>query len=223
MKKNILLPLFLLFTLGSLIGQNKNENRNIVLKWNISALADYTPSLQFGIQYHLVDKFHLQHEIGYISHYFSPYWSPESELGGLRIKNTIKYYLPTFTRKVPIYFGFDLLYKRIKYLDSRQYSMYNDSYFQMIDIERTKTVYAGTIILGFEPFIIEDKLFLDFYAGLGYRHLIIEDSTPPDNGIETSRNNMFRRNEGIFNMPNIALGLRLGFMINGKKKSETSF
>lgn len=194
------------------------SNNKLMLKWNLSALVDYTPSIQFGIQYHLVDKLHLQHELGYISHYFSPYWDSESELRGIRFKNTIKYYLPTFSKNVPIYFGFDFLYKRITYNQLREYSMYQNSYFQMMYIERTKTVFAGTILLGFEPFIIEDKLFLDFYGGLGYRNLFIDDSTPPANAVEVFGRDSFRRSEGRYRMPNISFGLRLGLLINRKNK-----
>lgn len=217
MKKLYFCSVLIFYSLSFSMAQKGMHNNKIMLKWNLSALADYTPSIQFGFQYHLIDKLHLQHELGYISHYFSPYWDSESALSGIRLKNTIKYYLPTFSKNVPIYFGFDLLFKRITYNQLREYSMYQNSYFQMIYIERTKTVFAGTILLGFEPFIIEDKLFLDFYGGIGYRNLFIDDSTPPANAVEMFGRDSFRRSEGRYRMPNLSLGLRLGLMINRKK------
>lgn len=217
MKKLLLVFALMMFCFPKSYSQKEMNKDKIMIKWNLSSLVDYTPSLQFGVQYHLIKNFHLQHELGFISHRFSPFWESESELIGFRLKNTIKYYLPTFSKNVPIYLGFDLLYKHIRYNQLREYSMYQNSYFQMVYIERTKTVFAGTILLGFEPFIIEDKLFLDFYAGLGYRRLFIEDSNPPENGVEVFGNNSFRRSEGLFRMPNISLGMRIGLMINRRK------
>ncbi len=221
MKKIFLFIAILINCLLHLHSQKELSNNKIMLKWNLSSLVDYTPSLQFGVQYHIIDKFHLQNEVGFISHYFSPFWESESDLIGLRIKNTIKYYLPTFSKRVPLYVGFDFLYKYIKYNQLRQYSMYQNSYFQMMYIERTKTVFAGTLLFGFEPFIIEDKLFLDIYAGVGYRHLFIDDSAPPANAVEAFfGDNLFRRGEGVYRMPNISLGIRLGLVINRNINKE---
>jgi len=207
MKRTAYTILFLCF----IYSIQAQEKKPIQIKWNASTLMNYMPSIQGGIQYHFKDKIHLQHEIGIISGYFSPFWKPEDELIGLRVNNTIKYYFDSFSKQVPIYCGFDIFYRTCSYQTNWSYSMYDGAYFQIIPRERKKQVIAGSFLLGFEPFV-SDKAFLEFFGGLGVRHLTITDEKLPQHAEMWRMGSLFRHSEGTFYYPNITLGMRIGFI-----------
>ncbi|MDD2346170.1 MAG: hypothetical protein PHY85_08495 [Bacteroidales bacterium] len=213
MKKTISTILFI--SLFSILFAQKQEKRPFQIKWNFSTLANYMPSIQGGVQYQLFDKFHLQHEVGFISGAFSPFWDLEDKLFGLRVNNTLKYYVSTFSSKVPLYFGLDIFYRRNSYQTQWLYSMYDESYFEIISRNRKKQVIAGSLILGFEPYISE-SVFLEFYGGLGIRQLIIKDQAIPEYA-KISGSTLFRQSEGTYFFPNITMGIRIGFVLYQNK------
>lgn len=209
MKKTISIILFI--SMFSILFAQKEEKRPLQIKWNFSTLANYMPSIQGGIQYHLFDNFHLQHEVGFISGAFSPFWELEDELIGLRVNNTLKYYVSSFSSNLPLYFGVDLFYRRNSHQTQWLYSMYDESYFEIIPRERKKQVIAGSIIFGFEPYVSESAFF-EFFGGLGIRQLIIKDQAIPEYA-ELSHHSLFRQSEGTYYFPNITMGVRIGFIL----------
>lgn len=213
-KTNVLFFLIILCSIN-LTAQNKNtekvkEKRFNIVKINLLSLIDYTPSIQCSYQYNIFKRFHIQHEAGYITHYLSPFWDNDSEMNGYRIKNQIKYYLTSPEKKRnTFYVAAEFMFKKTSFFDEKEFGMNDFAYFQMIKYKKTKEIYAFSLIFGFEPEINNKKLILDLYSGLGYRHLSISHDLPPD--LSISGRNIFRRDSGVYNLPGLYFGLRLGY------------
>jgi len=186
------------------------NNRYIYAKINLLALCDFTPSIQFAYQYNVYKKWHIQHEAGYITYALSPFWNADSKLQGYRIKNQIKYYLPPqIDGNDVFYLAAEVMLKKTSYYDERYFGMYDNAYFQSIRFKKSKDVLAYSILLGFEPVQVQKNLIFDFYAGMGYRRLLVSEDLPPD--VNDLRWNFFRRSEGKYNLPGFYFGLRLGY------------
>ena len=220
------LYLVLFFTSAHLSAQDSiaskpNENRFILVKMNLTSLIDYTPSFQFSYQYNVYQRLYIQHEAGYITGFISPFWDNNSNMNGFRIKNQIKYYITPASNDINnFYFAADIMYKRTAYFDEKEFGVYDMSYFQSIRFKKTKEVIGISLIVGFEPVINEKNIVLDLYTGFGFRHLTINDDIAPD--LRMVGWDIFRRNEGNYNMPGLYFGFRMGYKFKSFLNSKSA-
>ncbi|MDD3877864.1 MAG: hypothetical protein PHT69_14680 [Bacteroidales bacterium] len=190
---------------------SKNFDKHICFKLNVTSLIDYTPSIQFAVQYNILNRLCLQHEAGYITHYLSPFWDKKSNLNGFRIKNQIKYYWTKSDNEIQFFSSIDFNYKKIVYMKSEWFQMYDMSYFQECTYQRTKEVFVPALLSGVDIPLTDNGWIVELYAGLGYRNLIISDNLPEDAII--ARGSIFRRTQGVYHLPNFSFGVRLGYKL----------
>jgi len=194
----------------------KDDNHFFIAKANLTSLVDYTPALQFSIQYHIYDRLHLQHEAGFITHILSPFWYSDSKLIGYRIKNQVKYYIYPYASDLNfVYVALEAMYKKISYEDERYFGRYDNAYFESFRFEKRKNVLAFSLMIGFEPVLENKNFLLDIYGGLGFRHLVITEVLPPD--LTELRWNLFRRHQGNYNLPGLYFGIRAGYKFSQLK------
>jgi len=189
-----------------------DKNKHLAFKLNVTSLIDYTPGIQLAFGYKLLKKIYMQHEVGYITHYLSPFWDKEDNLHGLKIKNLIKNYWNYNSSHIKYYTGLDFTFKRTDFSQSNWFSMYDGAFMQEIRYPRNKTIFAFNVVGGIELPVINDAWLIDLYAGLGYRNLKVTN-TYPDNAIIFNRG-FFHKSAGQYHMPNISLGMRLGYVIH---------
>lgn len=191
-----------------------NNYSPVSIKINIFSLIDYTPSFQVVVQYNISNKLGIQSEIGYITHYLSPFFDKKSQMKGIRIKKQVKYYLFENNKNIPFYLALDLMYKEHSYYIEEEYWRQDFLYIQTFEILRTKQVHTASLLIGFEQKLGAKGFYLDLFKGLGYRHLLVSQSELPDDAFRTNRGFVFIRKAGVYHLPNITLGLRIGYKIS---------
>jgi len=218
MKKTPLLLFFCVLLFSSIIAQKEEKtvqpdsSYKMAVKLNVLSLVDYTPSAQFAFQYKVGRSFYIQHEIGYITHYLSPFWDNSSNLNGYRLKSQAKLKINNFKNGSFLYTGLDLMYKSITYRQEDEFTFFENAYFQKINYGRKKNASTATFLFGYEP-NIGNKLVLDVFIGLGIRYVDIKEKDIPFNAVRLGRGIFGNKTEGTYFLPNVSLGLRMGYIL----------
>jgi hypothetical protein len=209
---HFILALLLMFPslLNAQEESSSNSQRNISFTINATHLIDFTPSLQPGIVYHLSPKIDIAYEVGYITHFLSPFMDRSSHLRGVRMKSQVKYFMGEMSDNTRLYFGTDFLFKYHTATERTTYWMNDYEYSQIFDVTKTKQVFAASLIVGALIPANNPHFSIDMYWGLGFRNLMILKSGGPDES-DSSSWTMFDRFPGRYLSPGLLFGVRLGF------------
>jgi len=207
-----IISLLLIFS-SLLNAQEENTNnslKNVSFTLNATHLIDFTPSLQPGIIYHLSPKIDIAYEVGYITHFLSPFMGRDSHLQGVRMKSQVKFLMGEMSDYTRVYLGTDFLFKYHTSTERTTYWMNDYEYSQIFDVTKTKQVFAASLIVGALIPTRNPHFSIDMYWGLGFRNLMILKRGGPDEDTAFSWS-MFDRYPGRYLSPGALFGVRLGF------------
>lgn len=166
------------------------ELPKLVVKYNPTSRFDImTPSFQMAVEYNVLSKINLQHELGYITKHAAIVGFDEGtnngfDLNGLRFRTEVRWYMTTGLVKRVFYIAPDFLFKY--YIDSSEktYSRYDGLFMQHIDSELHKYLFGLHAKIGFQFYPGKSRFLIDIYVGSGLRSLrTVEKSAIPEDAV----------------------------------------
>jgi hypothetical protein len=199
-----------------------HTNKATFLKFSFLNVFEPEPSVQLGISYPLKKgRFQLQHEVGYC---FSPdiLWTSmnimdadEIDIVGFRARTSIRAYTSRENTRSNSknYVALDGMYK---YSDAQfkdmEVSRFDGLFFQRIDAQVVKHVYAFHVLFGRELEMFgDDKIMMDLYFGLGYRIKTLDMSHLPSDIRDDFDSPFWYDFSNKYTVPSIMLGAKIGF------------
>lgn len=174
------------------------------------SLIDLTPSVQFGVEYPLKEKYTMQHQLGYISNFWFSDLDANNKTYGGRFKTELRRYIGERKRsQIDRYFALDFMYKYLYKKDERFFWRYSSAFQEQIAYHTDKHVVAVHLKFGFQEPLGKHMVF-DYFLGAGIRH-IYNISDIPDDAVVFDEWLWWDDYDGGYFMPSFALGFKIGF------------
>lgn len=197
------------------------EPHSRILKFSHLSLLDPHSSIQFAFEHQLGEKTSLQHELGYMTRIL--YANEDiKKTRGWRLRNEFRIYLEAEGRNLEgPYFAPEFLFIHLEYDKNEPFgkgcvSPWNCNYYQYMDFTIQKRVYGVHPKLGYQ--LVYRSFVLDAYGGLGFRHVRIKNINEPPNGMHDGDFFDFRKREGIYNLPSLSLGFKIGYVLFNRQR-----
>ncbi len=204
--------------------QTKAAKPVVNLKFSPLSLIDPLTSIQFAVEYQVAGKNSLQHELGYITQLLYNEELGYRQSSGMRLRNEIRIYLSEKGKELRgFYLAPELLFIHFRYERNAVYGQdctdpYDCAYYQYKDFRVQKQVYAFHQKVGYQS--ITNRLLVDLYAGIGYRHVRVENiDKPPYNEYYYDYFNV-RKGEGLYGLPSLSFGFKIGYLLSGKREQS---
>jgi hypothetical protein len=197
-----------------------------VIKWAPFSVLDIDPTMQFGLEYLLKGNWSLQQELGYghFNHSRTTFngnnlWNKEV----WRSRSEVRLYLSNYTpRPAGVYTAFELLYKRVNFNQEatvgRECEDGRCNYFERVTYKVLRDVVGYHIKFGGQA-VVENRVTLDFYTGLGFRNIYVKT---PGKGPDVSRGwwdddeayiALYPNRRGTYRLISGNLGFKVGYLI----------
>jgi len=227
MKKILLLSLIVIAGLNSKVNAQEkeffDEDIRTVVKFSFLNLMDFwNPSIQFGVEYRIAKNLYFQNEAGYL---FS-YQFTDSDFSDPGVLSTNGYRLRHEARYYPVGNG-DKLFNfylnaqatwRQSFEDRRNTFCQADcSFFRDLDYEYQMSAFSITAGVGFQ-LVFDSGFTMDFSAAPGVRWITSKFKGVPDDAemldpFWSGFEGQWREDPGNYNVPNLVLGFKLGYVI----------
>lgn len=198
----------------------------LLLKPDILALFQHTPTLQLRTEYKIFPKNSLQFSSGFCygtfyTVYQDPY-SPEYDavnLKGFTTKLEYRYYLQDSTNSMQgIYIAPEIAYKFVTYEQARFFNIVTPSYTyqKLLEYDVKKNTYAYHIKLGYQRKITK-KVYFDVFSGIGRRIITLKNNIKLPDNADYIENTYFTQlfywgYKGTKTRPSITASFLIGFM-----------
>ncbi len=197
-----------------------------IIKWAPFSILDIDPTIQFGLEYLLKGNWSLQQELGYGHFNHSNYTIDGDNLWNKEVwrsRSEVRLYLGHYKRKpVGFYTASELLYKRVNFNQEatlgRECEDGMCSYFERVRYKVLRDVAGYHIKIGGQG-LIEKRVAVDFYTGLGFRNIIVK--TPGSGADGEWRDgeplmDIYPTRRGNYRLISMNLGFKVGYLIYRK-------
>jgi len=212
--------------LGKLCAQNTplykiRSADTFVEKWVIKfapySLADIDGTVQGAVEYVINPSFSIQQELGYGRFAF---WAvdnqPRIPRTVFRARTELRWYLSRYEQNPEgFYLALEAFYKYVSMARDEEVNM--GSYFQKLEYQRIKNVVGGHFKVGWQV-RLSDRWLIDLYTGVGVRAIYIDTPGRPAS-IWSTRRLFGERPPGTYVLPSLAMGLKVGYILYGKRKA----
>lgn len=197
----------------------------LVLKFAPLSLLDFYSALQMALEYRVGKVSSIQVEGGYVLPLLpkdTGYEKNFRDIHGYRLRAEYRYYFELNRDETGgAYFAPEIMFLRVNYDRTGTYGINISGlpgydYYQQLDYEVFKDVLAYHLKAGYQK-KVTDFLLLDFYGGLGARHVFIDSNRPGMMGEgkvikeETLFHNIY--DKGTFYRISASLGFKIGFLL----------
>ncbi len=192
----------------------RNTTNHYIIKFAPLSLIDPTPSFQWAFENPIYQRFIMQNELGYICGHLYNVWGNVNTYSGVRFRTEIRYQLLKWNEGYnSFYLAHDFLLSTMSEHLTESFSRYNNSYTELLTYSKRKTIDATHLKIGFQTRIFKSDLIFDIYAGIGYRHINVKTTIPPDAEHHVNGWFNFERYNGNWDSPSISLGFKFGYII----------
>jgi hypothetical protein len=209
MRKLISIIFFASIT-ASLYSQNKLDTSKYLLRFSPLALVDpYQPNFTFGGEYRISKKCAIGLDY---SHLLDVQNAQNKKVNGFIIRPTFKYFL---SKNNTAFFELDFFYKRSYWNETKgvgqEYVGTLPSYYKIESFEVNKSVFEVNAKFGSRSALIENYIYLEFYCGIGLRHVgnSYINSYPNDLYISLPFFESNLGNKTQYTIPSISFALRV--------------
>lgn len=183
----------------------------IIVKYSLLSLAEPESTIQLGVEYFYKPKMAFQQQLGYTFYHPSGY-----NIWGIRSRSEVRFYY-TKGDRAKGYVAPEVLYKFVQQYGTRRFWREEGAYQQTIDLQANRNVIGFMPKIGWTNNVFEKKFAIDFAFGIGVKAVYYNSNVPNDVVNEnffindTFFNNGLRNN-GFEVLPNMYMGLLLGFV-----------
>lgn len=208
-------------SLNDSLPQKETLNPRIILKWAPLSLIDIYSAVQFALEYRIGGKSAIQAEAGYIF----PINISESSIRdnydnmkGYRLRTEYRYYLSIKKNRTDgFYLAPELFFISIKF-DERNavkipLNAFGDFYYQEKQFKVNKTIFGYHLKVGYQQ-LLTDWLVIDFYAGLGVRHVNFSSDESLDDWLNKRNSIFFSEDREQTERVSASYGIKLGILLN---------
>lgn len=205
-------------------GQEMLQTR-MVLKFAPLSLVDFYSAIQFALEYRIGKVSAIQLEAGYITPLLPKDTSFEDdfrEMEGYRVRSEYRHYFRLNSDQTGgLYFAPEILFLHVDFERTGTFGINvtglpDYDYYQQMDYDVTKEVLGYHAKIGYQK-KFTDYFILDFYGGLGARHVFIDSNRPGVIGrSEVIREEYLFHNlydKGVFHRVSASLGFKIGFLL----------
>ena len=184
----------------------------IIVKYSLLSLVEPENTIQLGVEYLYRPKIAFQQQLGYI--FNAPL--DNQDIWGIRSRSEMRFYY-TKGDRAQGYVAPEVLYKFMQQYGTRTFWREEGAYQQRIDFRANRNVIGFMPKIGWTNNIFENTFALDFAFGIGVKATYY-NSNVPGNVVNENfffTNEFFNsnlRNSGFEVLPNIYIGLLLGFV-----------
>lgn len=183
----------------------------IIVKYSVLSLAELENTFQVGVEYLYRPKIAFQQQFGYT--FNTPL---DHNLWGIRSRSEMRFYY-TKGDRAQAYVAPEILYKFLQQYGTRTFWREEGAYQQTIAFRANRNVIGFMPKIGLTNNIFENNFAVDFAFGIGVKATYY-DSNVPGNVVNENfffTNEYFNnslRNSGFEVLPNLYIGLLLGFV-----------
>lgn len=178
----------------------------------LSFVDPLNPSYQFAIEYKVKKNLNLQHELGYITRYASPFFQSIGDISGIRFRSELRHYFRQTKFNDFYYWCPEILVKVFSQDLTREYSRYDGAYFEVLTTQQNITAIAFHLKFGSQLRLFKGtKTIIDVYGGLGLRYIKrrVNDLPEDANIVDFMWGGGVKNGEYFY--PSATLGLKLGY------------
>ncbi len=183
----------------------------IIAKYSVLSLAELENTFQVGVEYLYKPKISFQQQLGYT--FNTPL---DHNLRGIRSRSEMRFYY-TKGDRAQGYVAPEILYRFLQQYGTRTFWREEGAYQQTIAFRANRNVIGFMPKIGLTNNIFENKFAVDFAFGIGVKATYYNSNVP---GNIVNENFFFTneyfnsnlRNNGFEVLPNVYLGLLLGFV-----------
>lgn len=204
-----------------------------VVKFSLLPFFEIYPALQFGVEHSFKQRFSVAHEIGIVADEFS-FWRVFTkgvlvDRIGVRYRFNPRFYFDEVeSHGINYFIGPDLLYKYMLLRTNGEYTRYNNSYVENIDVVQHRHDLGLGVKTGFWSGFSSTNFVLEMDLGVGGKLMIKDDNIPADAYVNVARRQISFKDIFLLNSKgrdvrflfNCSLSLKLGWGINPLKKQQ---
>ncbi|MDO1447212.1 DUF3575 domain-containing protein [Rhodocytophaga aerolata] len=193
-----------------------------IIKWAPFSAVDIDPTIQFGLEYLLKGNWSLQQELGYGHYTHSKYTINGDDLWNKEVwrsRSEVRLYLGNSRKPAGVYTAFEVLYKRVNFNQKatlgRECADGMCNYFEEVAYKVLRDVVGYHVKIGGQA-LLEKRIALDFYTGLGFRNIYVKTPGSGDDG--QWRDNeilleIYPTRRGNYRLISMNMGFKMGYLL----------
>ncbi len=231
-KALLLLPLLLILSITAHAKDRHVDSAQYaaVVKFSLLPFFEIYPAIQVGVEHSFKKRFSVAHELGFIADEFS-FWRVITrgvlvDRIGVRYRFNPRFYFEDVDpHNFNFFLGPELMYKYMLLRTNDEYTRYNNSYVESIDVVQHRHDLGFGIKTGFWTGFKFTNFVLEFDFGLGGKLMMKSDNLPADASVNIRRNRGLVKDFFLLNSKgsdvrmlfNSVISMKLGWGINHRK------
>lgn len=192
----------------------------VILKWAPLSLIDIYSAVQFALEYRIGGRSTVQGEAGYIfpiNILESGIRDDYNDMNGYRLRAEYRYYLSVKKNRTDgFYLAPELFFISINFDEKNVVKIplnsVGDFYYQEKQFKVNKRIFGYHLKVGYQQMLTE-RLVIDFYGGLGVRHINFSSDQPLEDWLNKSNSIFFSEDREQTERPSASYGIKLGILL----------